>query len=55
MSRFGQLIDCIRSGQLSESQIAEELRDPEFAAFYRQMTHETKRQPGSPAGARPAQ
>lgn len=37
MSRFVMLIACIRGGQLSPSQIAEELRDPAFAAFYRQM------------------
>jgi len=38
MSRFGILIECIRSGQLSEKQISEELKDPHFAAYYRQQT-----------------
>lgn len=37
MSHFEQLIACIRSGQLSEAQIAEELRDPVFFAYYRQQ------------------
>lgn len=37
MSRFSAMIACIRAGQLSPAQIAAELRDPDFAAFYRQM------------------
>jgi len=37
MSRFDKLIACIRSGQMSEQQIAEELKDPVFAAYYRQQ------------------
>jgi len=38
MSRFGSLWSSIRSGQLTEAQVAAELRDPTFAAFYRQQT-----------------
>lgn len=38
MNRFADLLACIRSGQLTEGQIAAELRDPAFAAFYRQQT-----------------
>jgi|GEM_PF-3342569 len=37
MSPFALLLACIRSGQLTEAQIAAELRDPAFAAFYRQQ------------------
>ncbi len=37
-SEFGRLLACIRSGQLTEEQIAAELRNPAFAAFYRQQT-----------------
>lgn len=36
MSRFELLIVCIRSGQLTSEQIAAELRDPAFLAFYNQ-------------------
>lgn len=36
MSRFEQLFACIRSGQLTEAQIAAEMRDPAFAAYYKQ-------------------
>lgn len=36
MSRFELLIACIRSGQLSDEQIAAEMRDPAFAAYYKQ-------------------
>lgn len=38
MSAWDALIVCIRSGQLSEAQIAAEMRDPAFAAYYRQQT-----------------
>lgn len=34
MTKFDLLLACIRSGQLSDAQIAAELRDPEFAAFW---------------------
>lgn len=34
MHRFELLLACIRSGQLTDAQIADELRDPEFAAFW---------------------
>ena len=37
MSPYALLVACIRSGQLSPEQIAAELRDPAFAAFYRQQ------------------
>jgi hypothetical protein len=40
MSRFEALIACIRSGQLSPEQIALELTDPVFAAYYRQQVKE---------------
>lgn len=36
MSRFEQLLACIRSGQLSEAQIAAEMRDPVFLAYWKQ-------------------
>lgn len=36
MSRFEALIAAIRSGQLTEAQIAAEMRDPVFAAYYNQ-------------------
>ncbi|EHJ62180.1 hypothetical protein NSU_0777 [Novosphingobium pentaromativorans US6-1] len=36
MSHFERLIACIRSGQMSEAQISEELRNPVFASYYRQ-------------------
>lgn len=36
MSRFEQLIACIRSGQLSPAQIAAEMKDRTFAAYYAQ-------------------
>ena len=39
MTRFELLLACIRSGQLSDEQIAEELRDPEFARFWRESTN----------------
>lgn len=41
MSRFELLLTCIRSGQLSEAQIADEMRDPVFAAYVRQRTKST--------------
>jgi len=34
MSKFERILTCIRSGQLTEAQIAAELRDPVFAAYY---------------------
>lgn len=37
IEHFKNLVACIRSGQLSPSQIAAELRDPAFVAFYRQV------------------
>lgn len=37
MSKFEQLIACIRSGQLSDEQIADELKDPAFRAYYQQQ------------------
>lgn len=48
MSRFEALISCIRSGQLSDGQIAAELRDAVFAAFYRQRI-ETDHRPRATA------
>lgn len=36
MSPFELLLACILSGQLTEAQIAAELRDPAFAAYYKQ-------------------
>lgn len=36
MSRFEQLLAIIRSGQMSERQIAAEMRDPVFSAYWRQ-------------------
>lgn len=36
MSRFELLIASIRSGQLSPDQIAAEMTDKAFAAYYRQ-------------------
>jgi len=36
MSRFELLLACIRSGQMSEREIASELRDPAFSAYVRQ-------------------
>lgn len=38
MSDFERLITCIRSGQMSDAQIAEELKDPVFRHYYRQQT-----------------
>ena len=37
MSHWALLFACIRSGQLTEAQIAAELRDPAFAAFWKQQ------------------
>ena len=36
MSDFDALLACIRSGQMSEAQIADAMRDPHFAAYYKQ-------------------
>lgn len=36
MSKWELLLACIRSGQLSEVQIAAEMGNPAFAAYYRQ-------------------
>ena len=36
MTWFELLLACIRSGQLSAKQIAEELRDSEFARFWKE-------------------
>lgn len=36
MSRFELLLSCIRSGQLSAAQIAAELQDKAFAAYWKQ-------------------
>lgn len=36
MSDFEALVVCIRSGQMTEKQIEAEMRDPVFAAYYRQ-------------------
>jgi len=36
MSHFEALLACIRSGQLTEEQVAAELSDPVFAAYYTQ-------------------
>lgn len=36
MSRWEMLIACIRSGQLTDAQIAAEMRNAAFAAYYRQ-------------------
>lgn len=36
MNRFELLLACIRSGQMTEAQIAAEMRDPVFAAYCRQ-------------------
>lgn len=38
MSRFELILACIRSGQMTEAQIAAELRDPVFAAYVRQRS-----------------
>lgn len=38
MSRFEILLACIRSGQMSDAQIAAELREPTFAAYVRQRS-----------------
>lgn len=38
MSRFELLLACIRSGQMTEAQIAGALRDRAFAAYVRQRT-----------------
>lgn len=38
MKHFHDLLACIRSGQINDEQIAAKLRDPAFAAFYRQQT-----------------
>lgn len=37
MSKFERLIACIRSGQMTETQIAEELKDRAFRAYYQQQ------------------
>jgi len=34
MSRFEALLACIRSGQLSDAQLAAEMKDKLFAAYY---------------------
>lgn len=39
MSGFESLLACIRSGQMTEAQIAAELRDPVFAAYYQQRAN----------------
>lgn len=31
------LLMCIRSGQMTEAQVAEAMRDPEFAAYWREQ------------------
>jgi len=36
MSHWEALLACIRSGQMSDAQISNELRDSGFAAYYRQ-------------------
>lgn len=36
MSHWAHLIACIRSGQMTEAQVAAELRDPKLAAYARQ-------------------
>lgn len=36
MRRFELLLACIRSGQMTERQIAEELKNPAFKAYYQQ-------------------
>jgi len=36
MSRFELILACIRSGQMSEQQVSEELKDPAFKAYYNQ-------------------
>ncbi len=38
MSHFERLLACIRSGQLTDAQIAAALRDPQFAAYWRQQS-----------------
>lgn len=38
MSPHERLLACIRSGQLTEAQVAAELRDPAFAAYFKQRT-----------------
>lgn len=40
MSRFEALIAVIRSGQLSPAQLAAEMQDKVFAAYYRQRAPE---------------
>lgn len=35
MTNFSLLLACIRSGQVSAAQIAEHLKDPLFAAYWR--------------------
>ena len=40
MSRFELLLACIRSGQLSDEQLAAELKDPAFLRFYQTRTTE---------------
>jgi hypothetical protein len=37
------LLDCIRSGQVSAEQLAEHMKDPVFAAYYRQSPERTPR------------
>lgn len=37
MSRFDLLLACIRSGQMGEAQIAAEMRDPLFRAYWRKV------------------
>lgn len=34
MTHFDKLLACMRSGQMTEAQIAAELRDPAFAAYW---------------------
>lgn len=39
MSEFEKLLACYRSGQMSEAQMQERMRDdPHFAAYVRQQT-----------------
>lgn len=44
MSRWEPLMDCIRSGQLSEAQVAEHMDDPDFAEYWR--SHSTTKGEG---------
>lgn len=41
-AKFVLLAECIRSGQLSESQIAEHMKDPVFEAWY--INHTTSKE-----------